>query len=152
MIRRQYIPYLFVFAFAMALAHNFLPHTHPKEIGKEDKHHHADGAKSHSHKKDGHHHSHPHEHNEELPVFTHFANGDITVTAKHSYNENQRVVLEYEEVVLVSFPLPAVFPGRPAPIPYARDWPLNFLLLTQSLRAPPQSPFLNYPKGHSAIG
>ncbi len=138
MIRRQYIPYLFVFAFAMTLAHNFLPHSHPKETGKEEKHHHhGDEAKSHSHQKDDNHHSLPHEHNEELPLFTHFANGDIAVPAKHSYNESQRIVLEFEEVVLVTFTLPDVFPGRPAPIPYARDWPLNFILLTQSLRAPP---------------
>ena len=136
MIRRQYIPYLFVFTFALALAHNILPHTHPNEIGKEEKHHHADGEKSHSHKKDDHRHSHSHDSKEQLPVFTHFANADFTVSAKHSNSEKQRLVLEFEQPVLVSLTLPA-FPSLTAPIPHARDLPLGFLPLLKSLQAPP---------------
>lgn len=120
----------------MALAHNFLPHTHPKEEGKEKEHRHSDSEKSHSHEKDGHHHSHSNDSKEQLPVFTHFANADITVTTKYSYTEKQQLVLEFEQPVLISLPLPAI-PCFNVPIPHARDLPQGFLPLVQSLRAPP---------------
>lgn len=136
MIRGQWVSYVSIFAFAISVAHSIFPHTHPKEEGKNHKHH-TDNSTSHSHKKSDHHNSHSDD-SPQLPVFTHVATSDVTVSPKQSYSVKQLIAIEFEGLHQGS-PIFPVLPDLPAPIPYSRDLPQGLDFYLYSLRAPPFS-------------
>lgn len=133
MLRRPWISYLFFIAFAMALVHNILPHTHSTERTKEAQH----VVSSHTHQGDQHAHSHSKESKPALPIFSHFSNGDFIASAKISLKDKQHFeVLTFQRPVIISVSLP-ILTYLPSPVPHARDLPQKFFLSIQSLRAPP---------------
>lgn len=135
MIRHRCISYLFSFAFAIALLHHVIPHSHPKEKADKSKHH-SHHEKSHHHHGNTKEHSHPDKSQRDLPIFGHFSNSDFVASAKYSHHEKQCFVIEFERPLTLSIPLP-LLPGQPAPIPHARDLPEGFSIALPSLRAPP---------------
>ena len=129
MLRRQWTIYLFSIAFVMSMAHSILPHNHPREKHPKEvsasSHHHGD--RKHSHEKES---------TTELPVFTHFSNGDFISSAKYSYQQKYHSVLSVEQPLIISLALP-ILTYLPSPVPQARDLPQWLLLSIRSLRAPP---------------
>jgi len=133
MVRRQWISHLFFIAFAMAMVHNILPHTHTKSKTKDTEH----VGSSHYHHDDHHTHSHSKKSKPALPVFTHFSNSDFIASVKFSLKDKhclQVLVFHHPIVITVSLP---ILTYLPSPVPHARDLPQKFFLSIQSLRAPP---------------
>lgn len=136
MSKRTWFAGFFFIAFALALAHNAIPHTHPEATKeKQHSHPHSSDSKSHGHEK----HSDGHKHDEserDLPVFPHFSNADYLGSPVFKINDNEKQVIELLQPQAYLFLVSSAL-HQPLLFPKARDLPSDRPRSSESLRAPP---------------
>lgn len=136
MIKRTWFAGFFLIAFALALAHNAIPHAHPEATNeKQLSHSHPGDSKSrgHQHRSDGHSHD---ESDRDLPVFSHFSNADYLGSPVFQFNANEKQLIELLQPQGSLFLVPSAL-QKPLLFPKARDMPSGRPRSSESLRAPP---------------
>ena len=137
-MKKKWVSWVIIIAFAVALAHASIPHTHPEKADKHPHDHdHNDVNHKHHYDHSGNHsHSKPEKSEENLPVFHHFSNADYVGGPSFHFHAKEKHVLELLEPATLIVDIALVFDETQL-FPRARDLPSARHRSSQSLRAPP---------------